>query len=360
MSPLALWKLHISAIACACTSVVGAPTGNSNVNITISVPEGTSNHGDLNLLCTPMTWLEVLIFFAANFFAHAATVRSLPGELAKDVAFNIFLAILFPFSGIARGLDAIAQRAAWYSNKNDLQTAARAGALCVVVRNELWKPVESIEVRGIRYIDSDDKLVELFEARESVHLQGSVSIADNQLGFVLSDRIICRNVTGLVRLPPGYNLAVLPSNAIVSSGANDRNTGANDRNTSANDRNTDMHISSSSNTAQIIVAIVQVLYALVTLYQTRGDQLNRYGYAAFGLTVLPYITMSIVNLVGNLVTPNYQTMYLISSAELREAISAGAEVEGVFGRVVEESWEDSEYSFTGRHIGCCEFHVEIS
>ena len=60
-----------------------------------------------------------------------------------------------------------------------------------------------------------------------------------------------------------------------------------------------------------MVSIVQVLLASATLYETRGDQFNQYGYAAFGLTVIPYIVMSIVNLLGNLLTPDFPTLYLV-------------------------------------------------
>jgi len=83
-----------------------------------------------------------------------------------------------------------------------------------------------------------------------------------------------------------------------------------------------------------MVAIAQVLYASYTLYETRGDQLNQYGYAAFGLTAIPYIIMSCVNLLGNLLTPNYPTLYLVSSPELVEALSRrDAQIDGVVVKV---------------------------
>lgn len=77
-------------------------------------------------------------------------------------------------------------------------------------------------------------------------------------------------------------------------------------------------ISASYNPLGVIAAIFQTLYASFTLYETRGDQLTRYGYAAFGLTVAPYLVMSIVNLFGSLATPTYDTMYLVRSKALGE------------------------------------------
>jgi hypothetical protein len=91
-----------------------------------------------------------------------------------------------------------------------------------------------------------------------------------------------------------------------------------------------------------------VLYASYTLYKTRGDQLNQYGYAAFGFTVIPYIIMSFVNLVGNLLTPDYSTLYLVSSLELEEAKSRkDARIDGVVGKVRVSLDGTSKSCFTG-------------
>lgn len=49
------------------------------------------------------------------------------------VIFTIVLALLFPFSGIGRGIEAIARHASW-PPADDLTVAARAGALCAFVR----------------------------------------------------------------------------------------------------------------------------------------------------------------------------------------------------------------------------------
>jgi hypothetical protein len=86
----------------------------------------------------------------------------------------------------------------------------------------------------------------------------------------------------------------------------------------------------------------------ITLYRARGDQvgehglydineltplqLERYGYAAFGLTVIPYVTMSLVNLIAHLATPHYSAMYLVHSPEMDEAIERGGIFEGAVGR----------------------------
>jgi hypothetical protein len=107
-------------------------------NITIAVPDGSSNHGDPNLLCTPSGWTDIVTFFAGNYLAHAATVISLPGESTISTVKVGLSALLFPTSGMLRGMSAVGSFATLA--KTDLKKAARSGALCMVVRNDKWKP----------------------------------------------------------------------------------------------------------------------------------------------------------------------------------------------------------------------------
>lgn len=60
--------------------------------------------------------------------------------------------------------------------------------------------------------------------------------------------------------------------------------------------------------------------------------------------------MSFLNLLGNLLTPNYPTLYLVDSPELMEAVSRGATIDGVVGMVSEVDWDASNYDrFLGHH-----------
>jgi len=72
------------------------------------------------------------------------------------------------------------------------------------------------------------------------------------------------------------------------------------------------------NAVKILVAIVQLAFALVTLYRTRGDQIAMYGYAAFGLTVAQYAWMSLLNLAGSLMCPNYPSIFVVESQTLKD------------------------------------------
>jgi hypothetical protein len=60
----------------------------------------------------------------------------------------------------------------------------------------------------------------------------------------------------------------------------------------------------------------------VTLYRSRGDQIERYGYAAYGLTVIPCLVMTIVNLLAQIAAADYPTVYIVSSPEMEKARAA--------------------------------------
>ena len=95
-------------------------------------------------------------------------------------------------------------------------------------------------------------------------------------------------------------------------------------------------IAASYSIPKAVIAIVQLGYAILTLYQSRGNQIEHYGYAAFALTVVPYALMSLVNLLGSLLTPDYQALYLVASDVMDEAIRRGAQFDGVAGRLVQD------------------------
>jgi hypothetical protein len=76
------------------------------------------------------------------------------------------------------------------------------------------------------------------------------------------------------------------------------------------------------------VSLGQAIFACFTLYRTKGDQLSQYGYAAFGLTVAPYAIMSVINLLGSLLCPEYPALYLVDSEPMQEARKHGGTFDG--------------------------------
>ena len=133
------------------------------------------------------------------------------------------------------------------------------------------------------------------------------------------------NIHGEYRLPSGYFLCIVPSNApltlardgsnqIVASGASVVDGVP--------------MLASSYNAVKLIIGLVQAIWAVITLYRARGNQIDEYGYAAFGLTVAPYAWMSFVNVIATLSCPNYPAMFMIRTGAMDQAEQAGGSFSG--------------------------------
>ena len=371
-------------------------------NITLAVPNGTTNYSDPHLLCIPSTRSSIAAFFFANYFAHAATVKSIPGESVLSTVVALLMALMFPASGVVRGLTAIHQRA--IVSKTPFEAASKAGALCMVVRSASWRPIPGERIGGIRFHDSDDILksthfVERMAStrRKNVRLSRTISpdielarlsdanseqsqpssigqsqkipsytsrsqavirigldnIAEYEIFPPSSAKspVQGRKVHGICSLPQGYGLVQISgelpivdvaehiqedqshSQLRLQNGSKSMRKGwtLHCNNFTENGHTTVTEMSCSFNPSKALIAIFQTVYASLTLYQTRGSQLQRYGYASFGLTVAPYLVMSILNFISNILTPDYNTMYLVDSDIMDEATRRGGRFEGTVG-----------------------------
>jgi hypothetical protein len=107
-------------------------------NITITVPQGFTNHGDPRLLCTPASWMDIIIFYLGNYVAHVATVRTpFPPNRGRDII-TYFLVLFSPAWALEQSARMFMTMAVFA--KTHLQSAARADALCMVVRSSRWRP----------------------------------------------------------------------------------------------------------------------------------------------------------------------------------------------------------------------------
>jgi hypothetical protein len=77
------------------------------MNFTLVVPNRTTNHSNPYLICTPPKWYNLALFYFANYFAHAATVVSYPGQGTLETAFAVVTALLLPGSGVFRAAETI-------------------------------------------------------------------------------------------------------------------------------------------------------------------------------------------------------------------------------------------------------------
>lgn len=133
------------------------------MNVTFAVPAGSSQHGNPHLLCTPPKWHEFVVFYFANYFAHALTIIITPDQTPFEVGLTAFFALMFPVSGVGRAVRAIRRRSRL--ERDVLKGAARAGAVCMVVR------VPAVDVGGEKRLRLSDVFRQAEEAGGALALR---------------------------------------------------------------------------------------------------------------------------------------------------------------------------------------------
>lgn len=283
-----------------------------HVSIVHAIPISLQHRSEV--ICDPSTWQSIVAFFVLNYATHAMTIKSFPGDTTRTKCWWTALALFVPFAGVWRGCQSIARGS--LRRTNDLQDAARAGALCAVTRwDPFWQPERGEDIPGCRvsgYTSTrgggGNVKAEVKVVRTSLsQFTRTVSIASEKVhGDIPEERI---------REGNSYILSIVPHNFKVVPRYNGKVT-----------------LSYSTNTLKCMAAIIQLVFACITLYQVRGDQITRFGYASFGLTVIPYAVMSLVNLTANIVTPDYPTLYVVHSEVLEEVEKRrGCKFDGTVG-----------------------------
>lgn len=372
-------------------------------NVTVLLPAGTTNHGNEKLICTPTGPTDILSFYFGNYVTHALTVVSMPGEESYSYLVSALQSLFFPAFGAYRGLRAIWVGLVRIRNtldqirktggfgtlfktkfrskpweESELRKARIAGALCMMVRSESWKPKEGDEVSDVLLVEADkmqtkskaspEKEMSVREKptapatqpdEEGLLVGSEIELGsfapskddvDKDLASVevrtypapwtycreegpddIGSRAIRCGIEGFSEVyEPEYKLVMVPLDTPVQEIAGDK----------ISDR-----ISSSYSFIKGTVALVQTIFAVSTLYETRGDQVTEYGYASFGLTVAPYAIMSLINLLGSIARPEYDAIYLVGSpamVEARRRKGLDGYHEGVVGEVIPDP--DSKFS----------------
>lgn len=312
---------HLPLIVSAFQTFLGLVSAAPQVlkNITIPVPIQSRSFPNTRTLCVPTSASDVVTFFLGNYVVHAASLKSVPGESTVETCISTIMALLCPTTGVMRALDAIFRHAR--TEKSALQQAARAGALCMVVRREDWKPHPGDIVKDARV----SELPSHNQMRMTFHIAAFPSWSQgisSHWTFRDSRLHSLRKINGLLRLPEdGYDIKPVPRDAKICTV------------TSMAQQKPEVLVASSYSTLKSIAALAQAIYAAVTVYRVRGDQLNRYGMASFGLTVTPYVLMSIMNFFAHVVTPDYSALHLVRSDVMDEAERRGGIFDGVIGRL---------------------------
>jgi hypothetical protein len=188
----------------------------------------------------------------------------------------------------------------------------------MVTRNTAWKPAVSDGVlRDLKRIEDgieDDRAgkedkpsIQDVEQKATRTSKSDPAIYNYALKprsemavLEMADTITGAKIHGGFQLPYGYDWIRIPRTAIVRPYGTRASQPSDDskQTPQEEDRQPEVHLSASYSLVRPLIAIVQTIYAGVTLYRTRGDQLDRFGFAAFGLTVTPYLVMSIINFVA--------------------------------------------------------------
>ena len=257
-----------------------------------------------------------------NYIAHAATVKSVPGETWRQSTIKALLAFFAPFSGIWNACIAIARSKILEESK--LNHALRTQALCAVVRTHKWRPEAGTTVLGCHTSG-------ICSGPEGGFQRGMLRVNPlydaGQQPRVLSPKT--ENIHGQAVLPAGgaYELQLLPKYVTVAP--------FHDRPRDGKPEDTwEVDLCCSYNFVKSSVSLLQLVFASLTFYRARGAEIDRFGYAAFGVTVIPYAIMSLVNLIANVTTPDYPYLYLVRSEVMEEAESRGGRFDGVIGKIV--------------------------
>lgn len=274
----------------------------AETNFTVTVPVGTTNHGDPHLVCTPAKWYDYIIFFSLNYFIHAATVPSDPGQTLLETGLNVVNALFVPGFGVIRALRRLVLRPR-LQPEHPLDCALKAGALAMVARsNSKSRPLDHWTYKTF------DDMTYFHHIRVTK----------------------ARTVHGRCKLPKGYSLHTVPPGAKLAP-FQSRSPTMDGEPKDGSDFYKPAHQTSA---VKVIFSLAQAVAGGVAIYRARGNQIKQYGYGAFGLSVVPYVFMSVVNLTALLLGPEYPSMYLVWTPDMDEAERQGGAFEGMIATLV--------------------------
>jgi hypothetical protein len=323
------------------------------MNFTLTLPAGSTNHGDPSLVCLPPLWTDYFVFFATNYFAHVGTLVMRPGESRAEVAVDILNALFVPGSGALRAWGILVAHATPQLRKWDpLREAAKAGALVMAVKRENlvgsggggrgggpdgWFQRVFDEDSAPAYVPSRRtvfgrcKLPPAHRGRRGeyvlVEVPPHVPLCPYQPGRRRPHSRLPQHRRGSEeredrgnrdRTSPnehGFHHATPKHDAARRSSSSSRRRGANSFR--------HIQLGKASQGPKAIISILQIVWSGITLYRTRGAQVSLYGYGALALTVTPYTIMSVVNLGCNLLRANFTSLYLVHTPDMDAARADG-------------------------------------
>lgn len=110
-----------------------------------------------NTACVrPAPWSQILTFFLTNYIARILTYKKTSGYRGARDYFYVAASLFVPFIGIS-GAAATIARGSRFLAHNDVDRALLAEALCVIVREEWWRPAHGEIIQGCVVVEGDER-----------------------------------------------------------------------------------------------------------------------------------------------------------------------------------------------------------
>ncbi|KAF9458545.1 hypothetical protein BDZ94DRAFT_1325423, partial [Collybia nuda] len=244
--------------------------------------------------CRFADFKTVIFFFIANYASHAFTVPSVPGGVWRWSLYMKIGCIFYPFAGLIRSAVLLFNH--WLQGgRGGIGDAIAQGAVMVAARSPNWRPAEYWEQIFVGLPKNFEPPKDTGSLDELPTVKVKLKILQRQMTAFYPVRIpllspknrldtIGLDIHGESQLPNGYHWTI-PSIGELNAL------------TLLLERPKNIQIARSRSWLKGLIALAQLMFSSITIYQARGDQLDRYGYAAFGLSVFPYTLMSLVNLI---------------------------------------------------------------
>ncbi|KAI5839939.1 hypothetical protein DFP73DRAFT_457642, partial [Morchella snyderi] len=290
-------------------------------------------------VCRRTDWVDIAKFFLLNYGLHAVTVLMEPGSTPLACFLASFTAVMLPSGGVARALGAVIRFAIW--GTTDLDVALRSGALCMLVPEHLpTRPLQPTTTPPSQRMSNDPDQISsgppgLNSSEETAPREPEledywkrimntffpVSVDLTQVHGEYPKDLKRR---GSRRPGPeeGASAIPAPTTSVADSEPEATSTtrsGHGRTVISLQVRNSppapvnavDLRISSNYSFVKTVAAIIQIIYGSLELYKIGKDQIDQNGYTTYQLTVIPYIFMSMANLIASLIGPRYPSKYLV-------------------------------------------------
>jgi hypothetical protein len=234
----------------------------------------------------------LIVFLVTNILAHAATIRIPAGSNTSTTVLLIIGAILLPVIAGDSAFRSLGRWLKWCCSRDRKRTslvrsdkfvdAATSGAVAICV------PLKFAPLLIGRWELVDDHRI-IVMLHDTTYFRRPLK-KDDELGF--------KPVARFTRYMP----FILPSNVKF------------------NNRYSNFKIPPSSSALPSIIAIVQIVLSARQLKITYGSSIIKNGLSSPYLAVIPYVLMSLVNLVANTLVGSYRrvTMLPMEKDELPE------------------------------------------